>query len=266
MRVTSIMYHDVVDHGAYDASGFSGADANLYKVERDQFEAHLKAIARTRIAPANILDSLHGAPNSSPLIITFDDGGVSAHSFVVEFFEALSWPAHFFITAGFVDQPGFLTANQIQDLHRRGHVIGSHSYSHPAMTYCDSQAIRDEWRKSVDLLSQIIGTKIRVASVPGGYYSREVARQAAEAGIEALFTSEPTTKVDVVEGCLVLGRYAIQRWMSPTTVMNLANGSGFARSRQVLLWNTKKVLKTLGGSQYLRLRKILTSGSADGHV
>ena len=266
MRVTSIMYHDVVDPGAYDISGFLGADANLYKVERDQFKAHLKAIAGASITPASILDFLHSAPNFSPLIITFDDGGMSAHSFVAEFFEELGWPAHFFITAGCVDRPGFLTANQIQDLYRRGHVIGSHSYSHPAMSYCDAQAIRDEWRKSVDLLSTIIGTKIRVASVPGGYYSGEVARQAAEVGIEALFTSEPTTKVEVVDGCLVLGRYAIQRWMSPTTVMKLAKGSGFARSRQVLLWNTKKVLKTLGGSQYLKLRRILTSRSIDEHV
>ena len=266
MRVTSIMYHDVVDPGAYEISGFLGADANLYKVDRNQFEAHLKAIARAGIAPARILDFLHDAPNFSPLIITFDDGGVSAHSFVAEFFEELSWPAHFFITAGCVDRPGFLTASQIQDLHRRGHIIGSHSYSHPAMSYCAAQAIREEWRKSIDLLSAITGTKIRVASVPGGYYSREVARQAAAVGIEALFTSEPTTKVDVVEGCLVLGRYTIQRWMSPTTVRKLANGSGFARSRQVLLWNTKKVLKTFGGSQYLRLRKRLTSRSADEHV
>ena len=266
MRVTSIMYHDVVDPGAYDISGFGGADANLYKVERNQFEAHLKAIAGASIVPVSILDFLHSAPNFSPLVITFDDGGISAHSFVAEFFEKLSWPAHFFITAGYVDRPGFLTANQIQDLYRRGHIIGSHSYSHPAMSNCDAQAIREEWRKSIDLLSAIIGTKIRVASVPGGYYSREVARQAAEAGIEVLFTSEPTTKVEVVDGCLVLGRYAIQRWMSPTTVIKLANGSGFARSRQVLLWNTKKVLKTLGGNQYLRLRKILTSRSADEHV
>jgi peptidoglycan/xylan/chitin deacetylase (PgdA/CDA1 family) len=260
------MYHDVVDSGAYDGSGFLGADANLYKVARNQFKAQLSAIAGAGIVPASILDFLPSPTDSSPLIITFDDGGVSAHSVVAEYFDDLSWPAHFFITAGCVDKAGFLNANQIRDLHRRGHVIGSHSYSHQALSNCPPEVIRDEWRKSIDLLAPIIGTKIRVASVPGGYYSREVARLAAEAGIEALFTSEPTTKTEVVEGCLVLGRYAIQRWMSPTTIVGLANGSGFARSRQVFLWNTKKVLKTLGGNQYLKLRKRLTNRSVSEHA
>lgn len=263
MNITSIMYHDVVEVGAYDASGFQGSDAALYKVDRDQFNTHLAAIAdAVAFAPTSVLDLLTNAADLSALTMTFDDGGVSAHTCVAESLEQLGWPGHFFVTAGYVGKPGFLSRQQIQDLHRSGHIIGSHSYSHPVrMSYCSSEAIGREWSQSIDLLSDITGSRIRVASVPGGFYSRKVAQKAAEAGIEALFTSEPTTKCYVVDGCLVLGRYTIQRWMPPSVIASLAKGQGFARSRQVILWNVKKASKILGGTQYLRLRKLLTQKS-----
>ncbi len=260
MNVTSIMYHDVVDAGAYDVSGFEGADAALYKVDREQFKMHLSAIAAAvEDQPISVLDLLTKRRERTPLLVTFDDGGISAYTHVTEMLDRLGWPGHFFVTAGYIDKPGFLTKQHIQDIHRRGHIIGSHSLSHPErMSFCSRKEISREWRQSLDLISDIIGSKTRVASVPGGFYSRKVAEQAAEAGVEALFTSEPTIRSHVVGGCLVLGRYTVQRWMSPAAVAALVSGQGFARSKQVLLWNVKKVSKRLGGTRYLRMRKLLT--------
>jgi len=45
----------------------------------------------------------------------------------------------------------------------------------------------------------------------GGYFSAQVARAAAAAGLTALFTSEPEIRVREVDGCAVLGRFAIRR-------------------------------------------------------
>jgi peptidoglycan/xylan/chitin deacetylase (PgdA/CDA1 family) len=263
MNITSIMYHDVVDAGAYDVSGFEGADAALYKVDSEQFKMHLSAIAAAvEDQPISVLELLTKRREGTPLLVTFDDGGVSAHTHVTEILDGLRWPGHFFVTAGYIDKPGFLTKQQIQDIHRRGHIIGSHSLSHPErMSYCSQEEISREWRQSLDLLSDITGSKTRIASVPGGFYSRKVAEKAAEEGVEVLFTSEPTTRSHVVDGCLVLGRYTVQRWMSPAVVAALANGHGFARSKQVILWNVKKASKMLGGTRYSRLRKLLTQKS-----
>lgn len=263
MNVTSIMYHDVVDALAYDVSGFKGADAALYKVDREQFKTHLSAIAAAIEAqPVSVLELLSKPRQRTPLLLTFDDGGVSAHTHVTEMLDGVGWPGHFFVTAGYIDKPGFLTKQQIQNIHRRGHIIGSHSLSHPErMSYCSQEEISREWRQSLQLLSDITGSKTRIASIPGGFYSRKVAQKAAEEGVEVLFTSEPTTRSQVVDGCLVLGRYTVQRWMSPDVVAALANGQGFARAQQVLLWNVKKASKFLGGTRYLRIRKLLTAKS-----
>src|SRR4029078_6811863 len=98
----------------------------------------------------------------------------------------------------------------IRALHARGHVIGSHSCSHPArMALCDGEQMRREWEESGPVLSDILGVPVRAASVPGGYFSNRVADAAARAGIRALFTSEPTTRVWPRGGLPTFGRYSI---------------------------------------------------------
>ena len=85
--------------------------------------------------------------------------------------------------------------NQLRELHARGHVIGSHTVTHPnrmsALPYAD---LRYEWTESCALLSDILGAPIQVASV-AICYSGTVGRAAQEAGIGILFNSEPSTAV-----------------------------------------------------------------------
>ena len=114
----------------------------------------------------------------------------------------------------------------------------------------------DEWTTSVKVLSELLGEQVIVASVPGGHYSKEVARAASRAGIKVLFNSEPTTRSHQVDGCLVLGRYTIIRGMSPALAARIACGSRASRLRQFVFWNTKKILKLLGGEAYLRVRNL----------
>jgi peptidoglycan/xylan/chitin deacetylase (PgdA/CDA1 family) len=258
MRAISIMYHDVVEQGQADASGFPGPDAALYKLERERFDQHLSAIAAAREDGPTRVFELSPTTKSAPWLLTFDDGGVSAYTCIAEMLEERGWRGHFLVTAGYIGEPSFLKREQITELHRRGHVIGSHSSTHPArMSHCRPEEMLDEWKTSIETLSDILGQQVAVASVPGGFYSREVARAASRAGIKWLFTSEPVTKCAVVDGCLVLGRYTVQRWMGPERAALIASGRLTPRMRQLLFWNAKKLSKSLGGEYYLKLRKSL---------
>ena len=99
------------------------------------------------------------------------------------------------MTAGRVDTPGFVSGPQMREMVARGHVIGSHSYSHPKrMGGCPPETIAEEWRRSVDVLQDVLGAPVLTASVPGGFYTRPVGVAAAAAGIRVLFTSAPTTR------------------------------------------------------------------------
>jgi hypothetical protein len=125
------------------------------------------------------------------------------------------------------------------------------------MAVLTRSAMDGEWRESQARLSEITGDTVKVASVPGGYYSREVARSAAAAGIEVLFTSEPTAESTVVDGCLVLGRYVVQRGMGPEWSAGFAAGDRGPRWRQTALWKAKRVAKAMGGVAYLKLRRMI---------
>ncbi|HEX8775489.1 MAG TPA: polysaccharide deacetylase family protein [Pyrinomonadaceae bacterium] len=260
MRAISIMYHDVTEAGEGHTSGFTGPDAALYKLERERFGEHLRAIASARTdEPARVTEIAEHS-EGAPWLLTFDDGGVSAYTCIAEMLEERGWRGHFFVTTGRIDEPAFLSRGQIVELHRRGHVIGSHSTTHPLrMSHCRPEEMLEEWKTSVETLSGILGQQVRVASVPGGFYSREVAETAARAGVEALFTSEPVTKCRRIEGCLVLGRYTVQRRTAPERIAALASGHFTPRMRQLLFWNAKKITKSLGGEYYLKLRKSLLS-------
>jgi hypothetical protein len=114
-----------------------------------------------------------------------------------------------------------------------------------------------EWRQSLARLSEVLGEPVKVASVPGGYFSREVAESAAAAGVEALFTSEPKAAVGMRNGCRVLGRYVVKRGMSPAWSAGFSTGSPWYCWRQSALWKAKRIAKSLGGGRYLQLRQAI---------
>ncbi|HTP32499.1 MAG TPA: polysaccharide deacetylase family protein [Candidatus Acidoferrales bacterium] len=260
MRALSIMYHDVVENGDFGSSGFPGEGAHVYKLRREDFERHLAAI-REAVPAAQAVSSIAARrewSDPTPVFLTFDDGGASALHPAADILESYGWRGHFFITTDRIGTAGFLNTEEVRELHRRGHVIGSHSASHPnRMAALARDEIDREWRLSLDRLSQIAGESLKTASVPGGYYSREVAESAAASGIEVLFTSEPTAGTTVVNGCLVLGRYAVQRGMGPEWSAGFAAGRVGPRWRQTALWKAKQIAKSLGGEAYLKLRRAI---------
>lgn len=262
-RAIALMYHDVIGSGATAPSGFEGAGAEIYKLDRDEFAAHLSGL---RTAPATVDGTgfTHGDANGRwPVFLTFDDGGVSADTEIAPLLEARGWRGLFFVTTDRIGTRGFLDAHEIRNLAARGHVIGSHSCSHPRrISDCTESELRHEWADSIDALAQIIGARVETASVPGGFYSRSVGQSAAGAGIRVLFTSEPTMRIRQVDGCLLVGRYGVWRGMAPETTGRIAAGERMPRWRQTAWWTIKKTAKSLPGDPYMRVRALLLARRA----
>jgi peptidoglycan/xylan/chitin deacetylase (PgdA/CDA1 family) len=259
MRINSVLYHDVVSPGQLEASGFPGAAADRYKLDVADFDAHLAAISETGMGAVSVHDVFAGTAPPRPYLLTFDDGGVSAATTVASRLARLGWRAHFFVTTDYIGTPTFLDEEQIRQLARSGHVIGSHSATHPVrMARLTPAALEEEWRRSIGRLSEIVGSAVDVASVPGGYYSRLVGEAAAAAGVRFLFTSEPTSRVAMVDGCQVLGRYSVWRGMAPARAAGFATGARLPCLRQFLFWNAKKLAKATAGETYLKVRDQLS--------
>jgi peptidoglycan/xylan/chitin deacetylase (PgdA/CDA1 family) len=257
MRALGLLYHDLVEGDDFSASGFPGRDADRYKLDVAEFAQHLRSIASAASnKPGTALELLQSTAAAEPLVlVTFDDGGVSAYTHTAGLLEDVGWPGHFMVTTDRIGSPSFMTPEQIRSLRRRGHIIGSHSVSHPArISACGWEELIREWRDSCDALAEILGEEVTVASVPGGYFSTRVARAASAAGIRVLFTSEPTRRCRVVDECLVVGRYCFQRGASSRTAAQIARGDWSPRLRSWLSWNAKKVAKRVGGDLYVKTR------------
>lgn len=259
MKVTTLLYHDVAPEEEFDATGFSGAGAALYKLDVEDFRSQRdRMVNRGLGAPILATEMYLPGSASDPWMFTVDDGGVSSFSVIAPLLEEVGWRGHFFVTTDRIGFPEFVSEAQIRELHKRGHVVGSHTATHPQrMSRCSEEQLLHEWRRSADRLAQITGSPTTVASVPGGYYSRKVAETAAEAGIRYLFNSEPVRSPHTVNGCVILGRFCVKQATPLEEVLALAMGTRGARTRQWLGWNSRKVAKTMGGRLYLDLQRAI---------
>lgn len=242
MRVVSLLFHDVYASDPHE-SGFRSRAADRYKLTIPDFEAQLDGLADSWPAGSPI-----------PVTLTFDDGGASYYTAIAERLEAMGLRGHCFISTDFIGERGFLTAEQIRELDSRGHVIGTHSASHPqrfsALTRAD---MRTEWFESRQKLEDILGRAITVGSVPGGYFSTDVARAAAGTGLQRLFTSEPTSKPMPFDECTVIGRFTIRRGHPPDMARRLAAAAPWARCGAWMGWNAKALVKPVLGPSYARI-------------
>ena len=228
-RVAALMYHDVTDEPT--TSGFQRPGAWPYKLSRRRFDQHLAQLAAAAAAPVLVTDLALAVPGGGDhLMLTFDDGALGA----LHAADALSrrgWRAHFFIVTGLLGAPGFLSPADVRALRAAGHLIGSHSHTHPDI-FRDLPPARMafEWRTSRAVLEDLLGEPCLVASVPGGDSSPAVFRSAAKAGYRFLFTSEPWLRPRRVAGCTVLGRFSVKAQTPVERVAALAEYRGWGRA------------------------------------
>jgi peptidoglycan/xylan/chitin deacetylase (PgdA/CDA1 family) len=261
-RAHVLMYHGI--HEDADTLGRAHAGRS-YNVSLAAFRAQMRAIAQNLHVAPSVLPQLDHPPlRERSWAVTFDDGLDSVLP-AAETLDSQGWRAHFFIVSEWIGKPGFLSPGHLIDLRNRGHIIGSHSLSHPdPMSGLSYPRLLEQWQSSSEELGSILGERIRVAAVPGGGYSSMVAAAASEAGIDFLFTSEPTSHIHRVDGCTVIGRYAIRNSTEARVAAALATGDPFACSAQWAGWNTRTVAKKVLGIAYYRVRTRLLGASAKG--
>ena len=262
LAVAAFGYHDVVTD-ASEATGFQRLGARPYKRRRDVFARDLDGIARGRHAPELVteLDLTHPGRH---VLLTFDDGGRSA-VYIGDALAARGWKGHFFIVTGLIATRAFMTAPEIRYLRSCGHVVGSHSETHPDIfPEQPFERMVEEWRVSRDKLAQLLGEPCVTASVPGGDISPAVLTSAGASGVTYLFTSEPTLEPRQVDGCWILGRFAPKVWTRAAQVTRLAEFRGWRRAR--LVRDVKGLVRTALPSLYRQYVSYTTRAAPEGRV
>lgn len=225
-KIVTFLYHEVTDYP--ERTGFDGKSALPYKHEVLEFDNNLHEIRKSPI-PLSLVNEIDFRIPARHLLLTFDDGGKSAMT-IADAIEKHGWKGHFFITTSMIGTPTFLSVKDIQELHHRGHIIGSHSHTHPNVFYnLNYDEMIKEWKVSADILSNIIQDDIFCASVPGGEMDLNTQKSAQAVGFRFLFTSEPTRVPWKLDNLLCLGRVCPKKGTPLSYVYNFAHHKGFGK-------------------------------------
>lgn len=234
-----LMYHDVYNQTPNE----SGLASDMYKISAEQFEKQIKEICAFEKS------------NPGSIVLTFDDGGSSFYEPISYILDKYSLKGYFFIATKYIGTTGFLTKEQIADIDKRGHYIGSHSHSHPDnLSAFDPKEIENEWSESLHILSGIVGHSIDTGSIPNGYQSKTVLIAAQKAGINKIFTSKPTCKNQEAYGIKLYGRYVVLDDMTVEDVLSLVSNNKVRRKLYVK-WLVLSVVKFILGNKYESIKQ-----------
>ena len=224
-QVAGFCFHEVTDDSR--ATGLQRPGAAPFRLSPGRFVDHLDAIARSPW-PIRRVTEVAGPTDGRSLLLTFDDGGRSALAAADEL-SRRGWRGHFFIITSRIGTRTFLEPGEIRYLHECGHVVGSHSHTHPDIfRELPLATMLGEWRTSAAILSDLLGAPCDAASVPGGEISSLVLGASAAAGFRYLFTIEPVVRPGRVRECRIFGRYLVKSRTPPSRVGHLARFHGWS--------------------------------------
>ncbi|PKL76213.1 MAG: hypothetical protein CVV27_11420 [Candidatus Melainabacteria bacterium HGW-Melainabacteria-1] len=112
------------------------------------------------------LRQVDAAPlNQAMVSVSFDDIWKTAYTLGASELEARGFKGSFYITRLYTEQPGekYANLNDVKDLIKRGHELGSHSHRHAAMSEMEQPALLEDIRKSTVLLKDLGVSEIGIA-------------------------------------------------------------------------------------------------------
>lgn len=251
----ALLYHDVVPEADADESGIVTDGSWRYKLAPAAFRDHLEAIAASEYHVTTLPDP----DGDRPLLLTFDDGGVSCAETAAPLLEEYGFRGHFFVITGRLGDPGYMSREQVRQLADAGHHVGSHTVTHANLRTADPDERKRELRESKAALENLLGTTCRAVSIPGGFADRSVVEAAFDVGYDHVFVSEPRYVEAPFRGRSI-GRWNVWHNTSAADLEAILDRDAATRLRIQGRWYLLKSIKRLvGQDRFERLRQPFVS-------
>ncbi len=152
----------------------------------------------------------------SGILLTFDDGFVDLYEFAFPVLMEEKIPAVVFVVSGYAGRKNewditlgksftHLSWDKIKEMHKYGVTIGSHSHLHPDYSRSPVDLIEKDMEKSLKMISDKIGERVRYLSYPFGRIRAGEWKLAERVGYEKAFISTPS----VTGNPYLLGRWGV---------------------------------------------------------
>lgn len=175
-----LTYHEVREYPA-------GREPAFYAIAPAQLERQLE-ILRAEGFDFLRLEELENSTAGRKCVLTFDDATSDHFEIVFPILEKNRCRASFFIPTAKLNNPGYLTDEQVGKIAAAGHEIGSHSHEHQRMDKLPEEEVRRQISRSQEILTGILGKKPASFVPPGGFTNERIQKVARELGMRTLRT------------------------------------------------------------------------------
>ena len=225
-----------------------------YILPRDTFRMQLEWMKRSGFRGLSVSEALR-YPAEPSVCITFDDGCETDLLAAAPVLAKFGCGATFYVTAGFLGTPGYMSPIQLSELDALGFEIGCHSMTHPYLSDLPEANLKREISDAKERIEQILGHAIHHFSCPGGRYSQSAIDMARRSGFSTVANSEfhaNSSRTDPFR----LGRVAVMRELSLGDFGAICRNEGLWKKR--LQHRTSRGLqRILGNRVYDQIRGAL---------
>ena len=185
-----LMYHRVLENPSTESSHGIWVSAR-------QFERQLLSLQRRGFRPITFraYDAFlrgEGTLPAKPIILTFDDGYEDNYRVAFPLLHKHGFKAVVYAVTNAERRSNFwdrdepvaqlMSASQLEEMHRHGIEIGSHTVNHPHLPLIAREQVQSDLNDSKNALEQILGSSVSSFAYPYGELSEMVKRCVEEAG------------------------------------------------------------------------------------
>ena len=255
-RIVFLMYHELELAGRKLCQSEPGYVRYILPVE--EFRSQMAWMKQSGFRGLSVSQALR-YPAEPSVCITFDDGCETDLIAAAPWIRDFDFHATFYVTAGFLDTPGYLTSKQLRELDSQGSEIGCHSLTHRYLSDLPEAELKHEIVDAKQRIEQIVGHAVAHFSCPGGRYDRRTIEMARRAGFNTVANSDFHANSAVTSN-YQLGRVAMLRGLSIGEFSSICHGRGLWKKR--LQQQTRRgAQRLLGNRTYDQLRSALLGKS-----
>jgi peptidoglycan/xylan/chitin deacetylase (PgdA/CDA1 family) len=142
------------------------------------------------LSEADFAASLNAIRTLPEATVSFDDGNASDLQIALPALRERGISATFFVVAGRLGEPGYLSAADLRTLRDEGMTIGLHGMHHQGWRGLSDDDLDEEISVARRRLEDAAGARLDAAACPFGAYDRRVLARLRRAGFAAVFTSD----------------------------------------------------------------------------
>jgi len=225
-----------------------------YIVREAIFRSQIDWLRKNGWRGLNVSEAL-GSTAQKSVAITFDDGCETDLLAAAPILNEAGFRATFYVTAGFLDQRGYLSTAQLLELSSSGLEIGCHSMTHAYLNDLDPQQLHSEIVAARSKLEDAISCKVEHFSCAGGRYNEPALALVKQAGYRSFATSRAYPN-RLSTDPFQLGRVAVMRDTNQPAFEKICVGEGLWKIRLSESLRTS-MRKTIGNALYDRVRTVL---------